>query len=251
MKKQGIKQRIIVHHPQEEEKSYYGGAWKLAYADFITALMTFFLLMWLLNSVPSEQLKDVMYYFKFGPIKDKNLSESEQKNHNVSLNPGNKSTMFNDITVQLQNALSLVQMKNNISFNQKDEGLDIVIADSAVNPIFISNYKLTVEGNMIVTKISNIIKYTTNQISIAGYTNKSNDYENNWIISNNRAQEVRKLLELNDIPQERILKTIAYADNIPANINDTTGPENRRVVITLLKNNQNNKIANYKSPIPQ
>jgi chemotaxis protein MotB len=58
---------IIIKKKKSEEHGAHGGAWKLAYADFVTAMMAFFLLLWLLNSTSQEQKLGISYYFE--PIK--------------------------------------------------------------------------------------------------------------------------------------------------------------------------------------
>ena len=55
---------IIIKRINAGHHSHHGGAWKVAYADFVTAMMAFFLLMWLLSSVPSEQLNGIADYFE-------------------------------------------------------------------------------------------------------------------------------------------------------------------------------------------
>ena len=54
---------IIVKRQKRDEGGHHGGAWKVAYADFVTAMMAFFLLLWLLNAVTEEQLNGVADYF--------------------------------------------------------------------------------------------------------------------------------------------------------------------------------------------
>ena len=55
---------IIVRRPRREEGGHHGGAWKVAYADFVTAMMAFFLVMWLIASVSKEQRAAIFQYFK-------------------------------------------------------------------------------------------------------------------------------------------------------------------------------------------
>ncbi|KGV80829.1 flagellar motor protein MotB [Burkholderia pseudomallei] len=59
----GKDQAIIVKRVNQQKKGHHGGAWKLAYADFMTAMMAFFLLMWLLSAVTPVQLKGIAEYF--------------------------------------------------------------------------------------------------------------------------------------------------------------------------------------------
>lgn len=54
---------LIIKRPKKAAHGHHGGAWKVAYADFVTAMMAFFLLLWLLNSVSSEKLQGISDYF--------------------------------------------------------------------------------------------------------------------------------------------------------------------------------------------
>ena len=57
------KQTVIIKRVKKGDHAAHGGAWKIAYADFVTAMMAFFLLLWLLNSVTQEQLEGISNYF--------------------------------------------------------------------------------------------------------------------------------------------------------------------------------------------
>ena len=57
------KQPIVIKKIKKGGEAHHGGAWKVAYADFVTAMMAFFLLLWLLSSVPEEKLKGIADYF--------------------------------------------------------------------------------------------------------------------------------------------------------------------------------------------
>ncbi len=57
------KQPTIIKRVKKAAHGHHGGAWKIAYADFVTAMMAFFLLLWLLNSVTQEQLEGISNYF--------------------------------------------------------------------------------------------------------------------------------------------------------------------------------------------
>src|SRR4051795_10050157 len=62
-KKQGSGRAVIIRREEVVEGGHHGGAWKVAYADFVTAMMAFFLLMWLLNATSEEQRRGLADYF--------------------------------------------------------------------------------------------------------------------------------------------------------------------------------------------
>lgn len=69
---------IVVRREEGGEHSHHGGAWKVAYADFVTAMMAFFLLMWLLNSTTEEQRRGLADYFNPTSPLSRSLSGSGQ-----------------------------------------------------------------------------------------------------------------------------------------------------------------------------
>ena len=54
---------IVIRREESGEGGHHGGAWKVAYADFVTAMMAFFLLMWLLNATSEDQRRGIADYF--------------------------------------------------------------------------------------------------------------------------------------------------------------------------------------------
>ena len=64
------KQPVIIKKIKKGGHAAHGGAWKIAYADFVTAMMAFFLLLWLLSSVPQEQLEGISNYFSPTTVSD-------------------------------------------------------------------------------------------------------------------------------------------------------------------------------------
>lgn len=56
--------RVVIRRRKVRRGGHHGGSWKIAYADFITAMMAFFLVMWLISIVPREELKGIAEYFR-------------------------------------------------------------------------------------------------------------------------------------------------------------------------------------------
>ncbi len=154
----------------------HNGAWKVAYADFVTAMMAFFLLLWLLNSVPSSKLKGIAQYFeptigilgKSGSNSDNNSRKSNEKdevdsegvnvkgivygvpqtgsttNSDMNDNAEEKEQVENErfsifekeLNKAIQNDSTLKQFKDSISLTQTAEGLVIKITDADKKPMF-------------------------------------------------------------------------------------------------------------------
>jgi chemotaxis protein MotB len=199
---------IIIKRISKGHAAHHGGAWKIAYADFVTAMMAFFLLLWLLNAVPSEKLTGIAEYFEptvgvfgnqgigFKGGKAKNeIGESQfDKSQGVKygvLSKGNiistpqtgtevdDEEMENERFALVEGELKKVvmsdaemqNMQDSIKFEVTPHGLNIKVMDQDQYPMFTQGgEELSTFGRNILTKIVNLIKYSPNFVSISGHT---------------------------------------------------------------------------------
>lgn len=237
------------------------GAWKLAYADFVTAMMCFFMLMWLLNATPSDKLKSMAMYFK-PTIAFFNQSANSQK----ASDEGNKNQLdkSDHSLVQTESQseiLTSAQLKINTDFANdtltKDlvdsietqitkDGLEITIFDNNSHSMFKKGTtELTPSAEIILAKIVKSINYLPNRIIIGGHTEKIDGYTG-WNLSSGRAISAMKVMQVNDLPEEKVVKLVAYSDNVPLNSQNPNAAQNNRITITLLANWAS---QNYKTPM--
>lgn len=242
------------HRKSKEQYQQKEGAWKLAYADFVTAMMCFFMLMWLLNTTPSQKLKSMATYFKptIGFFSKMMTSEEEEKEIQEQTQTSStdqdttKSTTtesFNNVEAKIRSDLAndsyTRDLSSSISTNMSKDGLEISIFDSNKRPMFQKgSTQLTPEAKFLIEKITKSILYTPNRIVIGGYTEKTDNSSingyNTWDLSAGRAESARKAMQIAGLPQERIAKLVSYGDNVPFDDNDPYSPRNRRITITLM-----------------
>lgn len=238
------------------------GAWKLAYADFVTSMMCFFMLMWLLNTTPTDKLKSMAVYFKptigfFTKNGTEEISQSSNKSDNsqISDSQGNsQSELLQNIEVKLNtdfsNDESTRDLTKNISTQMTGDGLEINILDNN-NPMFKKgSTELTEDAKAILAKVTKSISYLPNRIVISGHTEKmksaSVEGYTGWDLSAGRASNAMKSMQVYGLPEEKVAKLVAYGDNIPLDSNDPYSPKNRRITITVLSKWST---VDYKSPI--
>jgi len=253
----------------------YGGMWKVAYADFITAMMAFFLLLWLLSVTSDSTLKGVAKYFTptesvsdkaglgFEGGVDANIDNGIGAPHSAAnsliygspsrnrrkIDDAHKSSMMADAEKQQFLAIinnikknpELQDFSDNINIDVTDEGLRIQIMDSDNRPMFKPNtYQLQPYMSKILTVIGKMIKDQPNYLSISGHTsaieyNKLQSIDS-WNISSQRANEVRKFLTTNLISEHQIVRIIGMSDREPFDPSDQYSIKNIRVSVTLLNN---------------
>ncbi len=210
-KKDDGKRPIIIKKIKKGGHAHHGGAWKVAYADFVTAMMAFFLLLWLLSSSSKETLTGLSEYFTpTQGIKDsqgigfeggltpneKGISKANKSDPaiisghtpsgTVADNPENKAkeetnaedNLFKQsqsaIEQAIQQEAALQPYANNISFQQTAEGLRIDITDSDKFAMFEKGTAtLTVHGRAVLGNMTKLIKRMPNFMSITGHTDAS------------------------------------------------------------------------------
>lgn len=243
------------------------GAWKLAYADFVTAMMCFFMLMWLLNTTPSQKLQNMASYFQptigffnQNTISQEKKNDAEKNEEEDAIDAvTTQAKMENDAISKLEEQLKsdlisdpyIQEFSSSITTNVNSDGLEISIFDNNKHPMFQKgSTQLTDEAKIILEKLSKSLVYLPNRIIIGGYTEKvdgmSIDGYGGWDVSAGRASAAMKAMQIAGLPEEKIAKLVAYGDNVPLDESDPYSPRNRRITITVLAKWST---VEYKSPI--
>jgi chemotaxis protein MotB len=198
---------IIVKRIKKGGGGHHGGAWKIAYADFVTAMMAFFLLMWLLGSTAKGDLNGIAEYFKT-PLKVAMAGGSGSGDANTVLPGGGKDLTRqegqlrkgeNDITskrsvraaaaelekaerarldelkkkieVAIDKSPTLKQFKNQLLIDITTEGLRIQIVDEKNRPMFaLASAQLQPYTREILKEIGKTLNDVPNKISLSGHT---------------------------------------------------------------------------------
>jgi len=204
---------IVVRRKKRQEHESHGGAWKIAYADFVTAMMAFFLLMWLLGSTTKGELQGIAEYFK-NPLKvslsggsgtgdstsvikmggGRDLTRAEGQFHkghtrepqkkSVNVKPerageeGRELERLRELKLKLEatieSAPSLKQFKRQLLLDITDEGLRIQIVDEENRPMFaVGKAVLQPYMRQILREIATVLNEVPYKLSLAGHTDAS------------------------------------------------------------------------------
>jgi chemotaxis protein MotB len=225
----------------------HGGSWKIAYADFVTAMMAFFLLMWLLSSNNVGTLQGIADYFnrplsalfQHGPGATPTTvpqSDEDRKAQEAQQLQALKSRL--DTLIQQNPKLSA--FKNQIKIDITSEGLRIQIIDDQNRPMFDKGDAVLKDYTRdILDQIGPALNGVPNHISIAGHTDALPyagpvDGYSNWELSSERANAARRELLSSGMNSSKILQIRGLADAIPFYPKDPTNPANRRISIVVL-----------------
>ncbi|NHF72909.1 flagellar motor protein MotB [Paracoccus xiamenensis] len=235
-----------------EEGGHHGGAWKVAYADFVTAMMAFFLLMWLLNATTEKQRQGLADYFSPTVVRmqsgqgsegaDQGDGSGKPAEEDVRAEQDPLAALNSHIQNQLQGIGAESMQKRNILRHVvtrvTDEGLVIELSDLVEEPLFTEDTASpTPTLRQLAEIVARAISRTRNQVAIAGHVRSYPAVLARspiWDLSNQRADAVRELLENTSLPAKRIQRVTGYADrrSQPAN---PAAPSNNRIELILLK----------------
>jgi len=238
MESEGLK-RPIFKKIKKVSGGSHGGSWKVAYADFVTAMMAFFLLMWLINSVPTEKKKQVAIYFNpASEISKKGGADSNEKKVFELRTSNKQAPPMADLTqgqrlqygliMQLKElAAQSPELQRNLGFSSDNDGVLFRVDDSVLfNP---GKAELKPEAGKVLDNVIKVLKNFNYDVVVRGHTDNTETpnslYPSNWELSAARAAAaLRYLLQAGGISPSR-LRATGYADTQPLVPNDT--PENR------------------------
>jgi chemotaxis protein MotB len=231
----------------------HGGSWKVAYADFVTAMMAFFLLLWLLSMVAPEKRARISTYFKHFSIFTASGTSFMEKSSQMFNQPGESGQkvpreMFGQTAgmnaEQFKEAIrqaveaKLGDIKDQVMVDVFEGGVRIQLVDKEGKPMFdLGSSQPTPLALRIMQVIGDQVKALPNPVSIEGHTDslayKSSSYSN-WELSTERALSARKELESYGLNPNRLTRVAGYADTVPLIQEDPEDPRNRRISIILL-----------------
>lgn len=250
--------KIIIKRVKKGHGGHHGGGWKVAFADFMTGMMAFFLLMWLLSMVSPEKKAVVSLYFKHFTLFEKGgQSFMEEGGPEVSkgqpaagrdmLNSEGKAAGITpeEITGMLLDQIEkkLSDEKSNIIVDITKNGIRIQIIDTEGKAAFPpGSAQLTDLGKKILKAVAEMTRGLPNKVVIEGHTDSSparGEQASNWELSAARACAARRELETNGIAAKRIDRVVGFADTAPLVPDKPEDPRNRRISIIFLFHKEN------------
>lgn len=228
---------------------HHGGAWKVAYADFVTAMMALFLVLWLVSQADIKVKQAIAAYFRspgvFDTMSGGILPEAKKVSKEPQALPSELDEQtLNSVAMALQKQFStrpeFSRYKDQVKIDVTDEGLRVQLIDKAERVSFPSgSAELTAEARTILTEIAQGICTLPNMINIGGHTDSqvfpSEKGYTNWELSADRANAARRILEAGCVKPDQIRRIIGFADTELMIPEDPYSPANRRISITVLR----------------
>jgi chemotaxis protein MotB len=219
---------------------HHGGAWKVAYADFVTAMMALFIVLWLMSSSTKETKAAIAGYFKDPSGTANKLGTTlAGTGENFQLTKENMAQLKEKLQKTIQNINDLDKLKKNIEMTVTAEGLRIELLESDKGTFFDSgSAKLNQSGQELLTLLAAELEKVPNHVSIEGhtdakpYTGKSS--YSNWELSADRANAARRLMQQPEgLRPDQVTQVRGFADQRLRNLKDPLDPANRRISIIV------------------
>ena len=246
-------QPIIVIKKKVGHGGHHGGAWKVAYADFVTAMMSLFIVLWLMNS--SEKVKKAVAGYFNDPKGTSTLMGTTMSGTGESITVAAASNM-NQLKDKLEQEIKarkdLEKLSKQIEITITPEGLRIELLEDKNGTFYQSgSARLSESGQELLALLAGELKTLPNALLIEGHTDAtpySTDITySNWELSADRANSARRLLQQDGVRGDQVTQVRGYADQLLRVKNNPTDPSNRRISI-LVKNDSGMvpKFANAK-----
>jgi len=229
---------VIIVRKKKAHAGHHGGAWKVAYADFVTAMMALFIVLWLMNA--SKQVQEAVGgYFKDPRGTAKVVgSNRDGSDTYVALKKEDMAKLKEDLLRSIHHLDQQDKLKDQIEITITAEGLRIELMESAKGTFFeLGNATPTPALRDLLGVLSQELAKLPNKISIEGHTDSlvysaARNYDN-WDLSTDRANEARRLMEAEGIRSDQISQVRGFADRQPRLPLHPEDPSNRRISLIV------------------
>jgi chemotaxis protein MotB len=236
--------RIIVKK-KKGHGGHHGGAWKVAYADFVTAMMALFIVLWIVGQSNAVKQAISMYF------KDPGVFESGQGGGILQGSSGSAPSPTSNAAIEMEKLKAEAKkiedaiastpefdkFKDKIQITVAKEGLRIDLVENATGLFFdVGSAQIKPETIRLLKLVAQEIGRLNNSIMIEGYTDSrpyvGKDYSN-WELSADRANTARRILEENGVRRDQVLQVRGFADRNLKHPDQPMDSANRRVSILV------------------
>lgn len=231
---------IIIYRRRKHHHVPHGGAWKVAYADFVTAMMALFIVLWLLSS--SEQVqKAVGGYFADPTGKGKQIGNGLRGVGGESLvvHKEDMSKLKDKLDQAVKQTAPLQKIKEHVVMTVTGEGLRVELSEGEQGSFFFESGSPlpSAFGKDLLSTLALEIGKLPNTVVIEGHTDAHSfsgrkDYSN-WELSSDRANSARRWMERNGMRSDQVLQVRGYADQKPRDPSHPEDPSNRRITLII------------------
>jgi chemotaxis protein MotB len=217
---------------------HHGGAWKVAYADFVTAMMAFFMVMWLMGS--SEKVKSAVSGYFRDPegFKKETGTGVAGEGEQITLSRDDMEGLKDKIQAAMKQLPDFKQLQDHVTMTVTGEGLRIELLEKEKGMFFDSGSSVpSTFGSSVLSRLSSELAKLPNNVTIEGHTDakpfsKTGNYSN-WELSTDRANSARRVMTETGLRQNQVKQVRGFADQRLMDRKDPNAPRNRRISIIV------------------
>lgn len=222
-------------------EKHRGGAWKVAYADFVTALMALFIVLWLMNSSTSVK-QSVQGYFRDPKGYTRKLGAgAADSGEGLAITHKNVRNVQDQIEAAMRKMPEFRSIRNNVLLSVTGEGLRIDLLENEQGMFFVTgNPTPTPAGEHLLQVLGEELGAMPNELVIEGHTDASpfrnstlSSRYTNWELAADRANAARRILHASGVRPEQVVETRGFAAQRLLEPKDPTSPRNRRVSVVV------------------
>jgi len=229
---------IIIIKKKGGHGGHHGGAWKVAYADFVTAMMALFIVLWLLSS--SEQVKKAVGgYFQDPTGTGKHTGTTQMgAGEGILVTKDDMSQLEETLKRAMEQLPKFQQIKDHVEMTITSEGLRIELSETEKGMFFESGRRIPTESCVdMLSLLAQQLAKLPNRVMIEGHTDaqpyaEDNSYSN-WELSADRANSARKVMQTKGLRADQVSQVRGFADQRLRLTKDPKNPANRRVSIIV------------------
>lgn len=279
---------IVIRRRRPAPGGHVGGAWKIALADFMTALMALFLVLWLVSTASPQELQGLAEYFRT-PLSVA-LSGGDRRSADASVIPGGGTdpahaegeqmrvdlrqqsrpsatrNLFRHLRQRIETVIAadpaLRDLREQIRFDMTPEGLRIQLLDTERRPMFrLGGDEVAPYMRDLLRTLAPLLNELPNRISISGHTDSlryshGDRGYSNWELSSDRANASRRELVAGGLDSDKLLRVTGMGDRVPVAGSSPGDPVNRRIALMVLTDRAAARIqaqsrASLHPPLPE
>ncbi|MFZ0770776.1 MAG: flagellar motor protein MotB [Candidatus Sulfotelmatobacter sp.] len=240
---------IVILKKKGGHGGHHGGAWKVAYADFVTAMMSLFIVLWLLSSSKPVQ-EAVGGYFR-DPLGTANKKGANMPGagENFIITKDDMPKLKDQLELRIQQMKDFEKLKSHVEMTVTSEGLRIELMEGASGTFFDSgSSKLNSDGRELLVTLAQELGKLPNKLSIEGHTDAkpyaATGSYSNWELSSDRANAARRLMQANGVGAGQVTQVRGFADQRLRKPDNPLDPSNRRISLIvqyIVKNDDEEK----------
>lgn len=216
---------------------HHGGAWKVAYADFVTAMMALFIVLWLMNS--SKQVQEAVGgYFKDPSGTSKLVGTNMQgSGESFALTKENLPQLKEQLQKAIKKVANFDSLSKQIEMTLTSEGLRIELLETEKGTFFdLGSAHPSDDGRELMSALAAEIGNVPNHVSIEGHTDSrpyGSDPYSNWELSVDRANAARRIMTAKGLHTDQVAQVRGYADRRLRYKENPEHPGNRRISVIV------------------